>query len=562
MFKNHPKGLLGAALSNMGERFGYYIMNAVLVLFLCSKFGLDEGKSALIYSFFYAGIYILSLVGGITADKLKNYKGTIMSGLIIMASGYAVLSIPILSTADNIGWLLPLTCVALFLIAFGNGLFKGNLQAIVGQMYNNLEKEAEQKGAEALEKAKAKRNPGFQIFYVFINIGGFIAPFVAPLLRGWWLEKHFLKYNAGLPELCHKFLKFGEPMVGAGATPEEIGAGITHFNNLTTLAPEVTQVGASVNPANLTEFCSNYLDIFNTGVHYSFIASVVAMLISLFIFIASKKILPNPEKQKKKENRNYTAEEKREMAREIRQRIYALFAVLGIVVFFWFSFHQNGASLSVFAKDFVITSTVPAEVWQAINPFFVITLTPIIMLIFGRLRAKQKIIEIKIKKTGEIKKIITNCEPSTPKKIAIGMGIAAIAFLFLAIISHINDYPSAAGFKEMAENVREGMKSSPWVLIVLYFFLTVAELFISPLGISFVSKVAPENIQGLCQGLWLGATAVGNGFLWVGTYLYNTIPIEQCWFVFVILCITSMVVMLSMVKWIEKITSEKAEVAK
>ena len=126
MFKGHPKGLLAAALSNMGERFGYYIMNAVLVLFLCSKFGLGEGTAGTIYSFFYAGIYLLSLVGGLIADRTQNYKGTIKSGLIIMASGYVLLSIPILATAGNISWLLPLTCFALFMIAFGNGLFKGN----------------------------------------------------------------------------------------------------------------------------------------------------------------------------------------------------------------------------------------------------------------------------------------------------------------------------------------------------------------------------------------------------------------------------------------------------
>lgn len=82
MFKSHPKGLIPAALSNMGERFGYYIMNAVLVLFLCSKFGLDEETSTLIYSFFYAGIYVLSLVGGVIADKTQNYKRTIIQGLI------------------------------------------------------------------------------------------------------------------------------------------------------------------------------------------------------------------------------------------------------------------------------------------------------------------------------------------------------------------------------------------------------------------------------------------------------------------------------------------------
>ena len=119
MFKGHPKGLLAAALSNMGERFGYYIMNAVLTLFLCSKFGLSEESSTFIYSVFYAGIYILALLGGFIADRSQNYKGTIMSGLVIMAAGYIALSIPILATEGNSTWLLALTCFALFVIAFG-----------------------------------------------------------------------------------------------------------------------------------------------------------------------------------------------------------------------------------------------------------------------------------------------------------------------------------------------------------------------------------------------------------------------------------------------------------
>ena len=206
MFKNHPKGLLAAALSNMGERFGYYIMNAVLVLFLCSKFGLSDEVSAIIYSVFYCGIYVLSLVGGIIADKSQKYKMTIMAGLIVMALGYVILSVPVLSTPDNIGWLLPVTCVALFLIAFGNGLFKGNLQAIVGQMYDNFEAEAALKGEDALREAKSRRDSGFQIFYVFINIGGLVAPFVAPLLREWWLKANHMLYNPVLPALCHKFI--------------------------------------------------------------------------------------------------------------------------------------------------------------------------------------------------------------------------------------------------------------------------------------------------------------------------------------------------------------------
>lgn len=508
MFKNQPKGLIPAALSNMGERFGYYIMNAVLVLFLCSKFGLSGDESSLIYSFFYAGIYILSLVGGIIADRTQNYKGTIINGLIVMTLGYVVLSIPILASPENKSWLLALTCVALFLIAFGNGLFKGNLQAIVGQLYDN-------------PRYSAQRDSGFQIFYVFINIGGLIAPFVAPLLRSWWLGVNDMTYNADFPEMCHQFLSATNTMTA---------------ENMENLYAVATAAGHTAG-TDLQAFCAKYLDVFNTGIHYSFIASVAAMLISLTIFVCTKKQLPTPAAREKAETQNYTEAEKRAMAKEIKQRMVALFAVLGIVIFFWFSFHQNGTSLSLFARDFVSTDTIAPEIWQAVNPFFVIVLTPLVMLLFSSLSRRGR-------------------EISTPAKIAIGMGLAGLAYLFLCAFCAIQGYPSGDEFRALPAAAKEGIKAGPWVLIALYFFLTVAELFISPLGLSFVSKVAPKHLQGLCQGLWLGATAVGNLMLWIGPLMYNKWPISYAWAVFMGVCLLSMGVMFGMVKWLERVTSD------
>ncbi len=512
MFKSHPKGLVAAALSNMGERFGYYIMNAVLLLFLVSKFGLSDSTAGIIYSVFYCAIYVLSLVGGIIADRTQNYKATIQTGLIIMALGYVLLAIPITATATNQIWLLPFTCVALAFIAFGNGLFKGNLQAIVGQMYDNFEEEAAKKGPEELKLAKTKRDSGFQIFYVFINVGGLIAPFVAPLLREWWLKTNGFIYNAKLPELCHKVID------------GTIGDRMADFQ---TLSQEVTLSGTFTPEA--------YLEVFNQGVHYSFFASVAAMVISLIIFLANKKIFPNPAKKSNNVVENYTAEEKVMMAKEIKQRMYALFAVLGIAVFFWFAFHQNGQSLSLFARDFVKTDSIAPEIWQAVNPFFVIVLTPIIMWIFGALAKRGK-------------------EISTPRKIAIGMFIAGLAYLFLMILSWVKGYPSGNEFRSMDEASAVALKSDWWVMFVLYFFLTVAELFISPLGLSFVSKVAPKNLLGLCQGLWLGATALGNLLIWLGPVMYNAWPIWACWAVFLGVCLLSMLIMLFMVNWLEKVT--------
>ena len=223
------------------------------------------------------------------------------------------------------------------------------------------------------------------------------------------------------------------------------------------------------------------------------------------------------------------------MAKEIRQRMYALFAVLGLAVFFWFSFHQNGTSMSLFARDFVKTDSIAPEIWQSVNPFFVIVLTPIVMWIFSALSRRGK-------------------EFSTPAKIAIGMGIAGVAYLFLAVYSVAMAYPSGTEFREMAVATREAMLSGPWVLIVYYFFMTVAELFISPLGLSFVSKVAPQHLQGLCQGLWLGATAVGNLMLWIGPLVYNACPLWVAWTMFLVVCVISMGAMLGMLKWLERVT--------
>ncbi|MBR5019893.1 MAG: peptide MFS transporter [Bacteroidales bacterium] len=531
--KEHPKGLVAAALSNMGERFGYYIMNAVLLLFLVSKFGISDGTAGLIYAIFYFGIYILSLVGGIIADRTQNYNRTIQIGLFIMAAGYVALSIPLFSkTADGLiangngGWwgILIFTCFALLCIAFGNGLFKGNLQALVGKMYDEFEAEEAKKGPEALKIAKDKRDAGFQIFYVFINIGGVIAPFVAPMLRKWWLGVHNFVYNADMSALCHQFINGNTDI----ATSEKFVE--TAANSV--LDPAVL--------ANTTQFCSDYVNVFNTGVHFSFIVSAVAMIASLIIFLANKYRFPQPAKKVAAQSVEYTEAEKQAMAKEIKQRMAALFAVLGIAVFFWLSFHQNGQSLSVFARDFVETKALPAEIWQAMNPLFVIVLTPIIMVLFASLARKGRPV-------------------STPRKIALGMGIAAMAYLFLMIFSIANNYPSGDTFRELtsAQMLQMGLaKAAPWVMIVTYFFLTVAELFISPLGLSFVSKVAPRNMVGLCQGLWLGATAIGNLFIFVGPIMLNAWPIWKCWGVFLLICLVSMGVMLGMVKWLEKVTKD------
>jgi proton-dependent oligopeptide transporter, POT family len=518
MFKGQPKGLIAAALANMGERFGFYIMMAILTLFISAKFGLSETTTGYIYSAFYASIYLLALLGGVIADKTKNYKGTILFGLILMAVGYLFISIPTPTPVPNFGLYLTLTCLGLLVIALGNGLFKGNLQALVGQMYDNKE-------------YSDKRDFGFQIFYMFINIGGFFAPFIAIGVRNWWLKVNNFDYNANLPELCHKYLTEGSNM------NSESLARLQDYANAAML--DKTPV------TDLSAFVNSYLDVFNRGFQYAFMAAIVAMVISLVVFLVNKNKFPDPARKAgaKGAEHKVTRDEIQMSAQEIKQRIYALFAVFGVVIFFWLSFHQNGYSLTYFARDYVdlsvininlgFTSIKGAEIFQSVNPFFVVTLTPFIMWLFGTLKRKR-------------------IEPSTPMKIAIGMGIAALAYIFLMIFSFV--LPSKEALGSMSEAQISAIRVTPWIMVALYFILTVAELFISPLGLSFVSKVAPPHLQGLMQGAWLAATAVGNSLLFIGGILYTSVPIWACWLVFVGATASSMLVMLSMVKWLERVT--------
>lgn len=508
MFKGHPKGLIASALANMGERFGFYTMMAILALFLQAKFGLDGKNTGYIYATFYALIYILSLVGGVIADKTRNFKGTIMMGIIVMALGYVLMAIPTPTPVPNKALYLTLTCIGLFVIAFGNGLFKGNLQALVGQMYDNL-------------KDDTKRDSGFSIFYMFINVGAIFAPLTAIGVRNWWLGNNGFEYNAELPALCHSQLE-------DSITPETM-------ETFQAMANEAS--GTTV--TNLTAFANEYLNVFSTGFHYAFAVAIIAMAISFVIYMLNKKSFPNPKAVAKTttDNENATEEIKMDI-KEVKRRMYALFAVFGVVIFFWFSFHQNGLTLTFFARDYTLLEIGPwkisAEIFQSMNPFFVVLLTPIILGFFGWLNSK-------------------GIEPSTPRKIAIGMFIAALGFVVMSLgslgLPLFESIDSSVGGTPLADS----QKVTPFLLMGAYFIMTVAELFISPLGISFVSKVAPPQYQGVMQGGWLGATALGNQMLFIGAILYETIPLWMTWGLFVVVCMISMTTMLFMLKWLERV---------
>lgn len=512
MFKDQPKGLLAAALANMGERFGFYTMMAILVLFLQAKFGLSGTDAGLIYSVFYFSIYILAFVGGLISDKTRNYKGTILLGLIVMTIGYGMIAFPTDTPVPNKTLFLVISCIGLFTIAFGNGLFKGNLQALVGQMYDN-------------EKFSKLRDSGFTLFYMFINIGAMFSPLFAILMRNAWLGSHGFEYNASLPELCHAYLD-------KTLTPEAQA----------TLSELAVKVSTGTPFVDLPTFVNSYLDVFTRGFHLAFAIAIIAMLISLVIYVINKKTFPDPAAKAKQGD--LSSEDKAQItmdAKEVKQRLYALFAVFGVVIFFWFSFHQNGLTLTYFAKDYTDLSILKfdlgftvlqgAEIFQSINPLFIVVLTPLVMGIFAWLRRRDM-------------------EPSTPKKIAIGMFIAALAYTLMSVGSL--GLPPKSGLVASG-GLAEAAKVTPFLLIGTYFILTVAELFISPLGISFVSKVAPPQYQGVMQGGWLGATAIGNQLLFLGAIFYDSIPIWLTWSVFVVACLISMFTMMFMVKWLERV---------
>lgn len=605
MLKNHPKGLIVAFFTNMGERFGFYTMMAILVLFLQVKYGLTEEAAGDYYSWFYFAIYALSLVGGMLADWKKQYKTVILYGQIIMFLGYALMAIPSMTLAGNM--------VALLIISLGNGFFKGNLQAVVGQLYDD-------------EKYAKYRDAAFMIFYMGINIGAFFAPFVATGVRNWWLESHGFIHDASIPALAHQFLN----------------GKLVDTTQFQLLANKAMLNGQPV--ADLTAFAHQYLDVFAKGYNWAFGIASLAMIVSLAIYVIFNKTLPSRSIAKQVEKQSNTIDNKSantgrilvvslllmvfttlivqlipgidyksklglglaiglfvafvtyifQMAtKEERPRVISLILVFIVVIFFWMSFHQNGLTLTFFARDYIVKevgpftnlffnlesilsviativglvlmlrskstlryrviggvltvvfggvcyyfvqSAAPAnpiapEVFQSFNPLFIVSLTPAVMGLFSYLNAKGK-------------------EPSTPRKIGYGMIVASFGFVILLVASLHLVSPHLLGGHATPESSR----ISPYWLMSSYLTLTIAELFLSPMGLSFVSKVAPPRFQGLMQGGWLLATAVGNKLLFVGSALWNRVDLPVLWGVFFVCCMTSAAFIFSMMKRLEKVT--------
>lgn len=614
MFKGHPKGLLVAFFTNMGERFGFYTMMAILVMFLQARYGLDADTAGSYYSWFYFAIYALALVGGLIADWTKKYKSVIFIGQVIMFAGYLIIAIP--------GSELWVSISALFVIALGNGLFKGNLQAVVGQMYDD-------------EKYKKLRDSAFMVFYMGINIGAFFAPFVAKGIKDYWLKVNGYVEDASLPSLSHQYLN--------GTLKD-----VEQFQELANAA---ILPGGGKTAEDLGAFANDYINVFSTGFNYAFGIAAVAMIVSLLVYIVFNKSLPSKHKLALAEKKlNTTIDNNKPTislannltyvivslglmavitllfhiadaytdvkdidyklglavglfvafvslifqisTKEEKPRVVALTLVFVVVIFFWMSFHQNGLTLTMFARDYTnvfvgpftnlffnvwsILSVIGAiagsallffnktnkfkiigglmllgfgylsyyfvanadasnkispEVFQSFNPLFIVALTPLVMGIFALLNKRGK-------------------EPSSPKKIGIGMFIASFGFVLVLIASLGLISP-----KDMAgAAVMEFDRVSPYWLMSSYLVLTIAELFLSPIGLSFVAKVAPQRFQGLMQGGWLLATAIGNKFLFVGSLMWGVVDLYMLWGIFIICCILAAIFIFSIMKRLENAT--------
>ena len=502
MFEGQPKGLYALALANTGERFGYYTMLAVFALFLRANYGLAPGTAGIIYSSFLMFVYFFPLFGGMLADKF-GFGKMVTTGIIIMFLGYLLLSVPL--GGDSVA--LAVMLVALVSIGFGTGLFKGNLQVMVGDLYND-------------PKYADKRDAGFSIFYMAINIGALFAPTAAIRIMEW-----------------------GQQTLGVSE---------------------------------------------NDSYHFAFAVACASLILSIAIYYLSRSTFRHVEGGKKKEGA--VAEEDLLTPAETKERLVALLLVFGVVAFFWMSFHQNGLSLTYFANEYTETSAegikamafnvwnlvaiicmvyaafslfqgktakskgiaalvivaalaflgynygvldsaveVKAPIFQQFNPFYVVALTPVSLAIFGWLAARNK-------------------EPKAPRKIAYGMIVAAVAFCLMLYASLTLPSPNEqAALGEAAPRV-----SSYW-LISTYLILTFGELLLSPMGISFVSKVAPPKYKGACMGGWFVSTAIGNQLVMVGGLLWGDLPLWSVWAVFACLCLLAALFMFSIMKRLEKV---------
>ena len=524
MFKGQPKGLFALALANTGERFGYYTMLAIFTLYMRAKFGWSEDQAGHVYALFLAGVYFMPLLGGFLADKI-GYGKCVTVGVSIMFLGYLALAIPMGSAQVDMFTLIG----GLICIAVGTGLFKGNLQVLVGNLYDD-------------PKYESKRDAAFSLFYMAINIGSMFAPAMAKAL-----------YN---PYLASKGFSF------------------TPIDNAT---------------VTYGERAGEYLQALGEGYRLCFYVACASLVFSILVYFFCRPWFKHADVNVKQAKAKDAPVEEL-TPKQTKDRIVALLLVFAVVIFFWMAFHQNGSALTFFAdkytklegitgstriwfniwslfliavsiytlfavfqsetkKSRVIAAIATLVLWggaialylsmgssinaatsdfQQFNPFFVVALTPVSVSVFGALAAKGK-------------------EPSAPMKIALGMLMAAVGFGVISIASTGLTSPKDLG--DAAQSILD-----PHWLIGTYFTLTIAELLLSPMGISFVSKVAPPKYKGLMMGGWFAATAIGNYLSRIPSMLWKRIPLMANWAILIGLCLVAGIIMLILRRKLEAAT--------
>jgi POT family proton-dependent oligopeptide transporter len=557
MFKGHPKGLFIAFFANMGERFGFYTMISIFVLFMQAKYGMTAAAAGFMYSTFMVGVYIFPLLGGFLADRYLGYGKTISLGLIVMFLGYAMLTLP---TAMNSG--LFLIVAALAVICLGTGLFKGNLQALVGNLYDD-------------PKYSGMRDRAFNIFYMGINVGAMFAPTASEAVSNWILGKAHLFYDARIPAMANDFLKGKLADVAAYL-------GIAQAQD------------ASVTMDSLRGFSETYINTLSKSYHFAFGVACISLVLSMLIFWGFKKhykvaAMADVQKKKSAAYKDQVVELTREQTKE---RLVALGLVFFVVIFFWMAFHQSAVTMTFFARDYTVPSvgqatnlwfdltgllpvflaavglvfalrkkskmlvrgigaamaigfgllaflrfqSYPAvnrfmpQMFQHFNPFFIVALTPLVVGLFAWMNKKGK-------------------EPSAPRKIGYGMLITAGAYTILVIGSL--GLPSPKSLDGLVAPAASQV--SVYWLISTYFAVTIAELLLSPIGISFVSRVAPPKYKGLMQGCWFAATAIGNNLVGVVAWFWMRVPLWAVWAILVTACVLSATFMFSIMKRLERV---------
>ena len=552
MFEGQPKGLYALALANTGERFGYYTMLAIFTLFLQAKFGYTAGETSTIFASFLAFVYFMPLVGGFLADRL-GYGKMVTTGIVVMFVGYVLLAIPTTADAGK-----PLMFGALALIACGTGLFKGNLQVMVGNLYDSPE-------------YSSRRDRAFSLFYMAINVGALFAPTAATKVTNYVLGQASLSYNSQIPSLAHQFLN-------GTITPE----GSTALAALQSAQGFVGETAV---------FCNTYIEKLSEAYNYGFAVACISLIVSMAIYLVCRPMFKHADYNSKQAKASGNTNEPELTPAQTKQRIVALLLVFAVVIFFWMAFHQNGLTMTFFARDYTVKSVtgldrIGFDVWnlvlliiavyggfslfqsktgkgkaisavvvlvalgilgwsyssmtpvveilpqifQQFNPFFVVALTPVSLAVFGYLAKKKK-------------------EPSAPRKIGIGMVIAAVGFMILAFGSMGLPTPLSVETTGIDSNA---LVSPNW-LISTYLVLTFAELFLSPMGISFVSKVAPPKYKGMMMGGWFVATAIGNYMVAIIGYLWGDMQLWMVWSVLIVLCLLSAVFIFSIMKKLEKV---------